>query len=104
MAALGIGDHGLAAETDLRLIARGVDLGDHDLELFAHLDVIARVPDSIVGDLADVDQAVDSAEIGEDPVGLDAGDHDGLALAGLEGGEDRLAVLGPLLFDDRLGG
>ena len=66
-------------------LAVHVDVQDLDLDLLAHLDDLGRVVDVLPGQLGDVHQAVDAAEVDE-RAEVDDGGHRALAdLALLEG-------------------
>ena len=59
--ALGLGDEGLAAELDLAALLVDADALDHDLLAFAHL--VGGVGHAMVGQLADVQQAVQAGRM-----------------------------------------
>ena len=62
-------------------LAVHVDVEHLDGDLLAHLDHLGRVVDVLPGQLADVDQTVDPAEVDERPEVDDRADHTGAHLA-----------------------
>ena len=95
----GVGGELLHAEGDALLF--GVELEHHDLDGFADLDDLRRMADPSPRHIADVQNAVDAAEIDEGAV---AGDVLDCALedhALLENFEDLLLELVPLLLQER---
>ena len=76
-----------------------VDLEDLDLDLVANLEDRADVGDAAPGEVADVDQAVDAADVDEGAEVLDRADDALVDLALFEGLPGLLALLGPLLFE-----
>ena len=70
-----------------------VDLEHLDLDLVADGHDRTRVVDVLPGQLGDVDEAVHAAQVHEGTEVDDAGDHALAALAGLEVGEEVLALL-----------
>src|SRR5207237_8326978 len=88
----------LHAEADSLGLA--VDADDLDPDGVADPDQLARVVDPLVGDVGDVEQAVDTAEVDEGAVVGDVLDHavDHLALG--EALDEAAALLGAGLFAD----
>ncbi len=86
----------LHAERDtVRLV---VDLDDLDLHLLADVEHLGRVIDAPPGDIGDVQQPVDAAEVDEGAVVGDVLDHAVDDLAFLEVLHQLLALLGARLF------
>src|SRR5216684_1305633 len=86
----------LHAERDaLRL---GVEADDLHLDRLADMQRLGRVVDAPPGDVGDVEQPVDAAEIDEGAVIGDVLDHAGEDLALLERGDQLGALLGPAFF------
>ena len=77
--ALGLGDEGLAAELDLAALFVDADALDQDFLALAHL--VGGVGHAVVGQLADVQQAVEAGEDGHEGAELDHLGH--LAQVGL---------------------
>ena len=72
-------------------LAVHVDVENLDGDLLADLDNLARVVDVLPGQLGDVHQAVDAAEVDERAEVDDRGDDAGADLALLQGGQEVLA-------------
>src|SRR6185312_2462487 len=88
----------LHAERDaLRL---GVEADDLDLDRLADMQRLGRMVDAPPGDVGDVQEAVDAAEIDEGAVIGDVLDDAGEDLALLERGDQFRALLGPALLED----
>ena len=75
-------------------LAVHVDVEHLDRDLLADLDDLGRVVDVLPGQLGDVHQTVDAAEVDERAEVDDRGDDAGADLALLQRGEERLAHLG----------
>ncbi len=75
-------------------LAVHVDVEDLDRDLLADLDDLGRVVDVLPGQLGDVHQTVDAAEVHERTEVDDRGDDAGADLALLQGLEEGLAHLG----------
>ena len=92
-----IGFELLHAERDaLRL---GVEADDLDLDVLADIERLGRVVDAAPGDVGDVQQAVDAAEIDEGAVIGDVLDDAVEDLALLEAGDELGALLGAALLE-----
>ena len=74
-------------------LAVHVDVQDLDRDLLADLDDLGRVVDVLPGQLGDVHQTVDAAQVHERTEVDDGGDDAGAHLALLQGGEEGLADL-----------
>ena len=85
-------------------LAVHVDVEHLDGDLLAHLDHLGRVVDVLPGQLRDVHQAVDAAEVHEGAEVHDAADHSAADLALLQRGEEVLAHLGLGLLQPRPAG
>ncbi len=93
----GIGLQLLHAEADaLRLL---VDLDDLHGDVLANVEHLGRMTDAAPGDVGDVQQPVDAAQIHEGAVVGDVLDHTFDDLAFLERGHQRGALLGAALFE-----
>ncbi len=92
----GIGLELLHAERDA--VGLVVDLDDLDLHLLADVEHLGRMIDAPPGDVGDMQQAVDAAEIDEGAVIGDVLDHPVDDLAFLEVLHQFLALLGAGLF------
>src|SRR5262249_31504037 len=82
----------LEPQADLTLVA--VDFEDDNLDHLARLQDLGRVGDALPADLADVEQAIDAAEIDEGAKVADVADDAGANLAFLE----LLPEFSPLFF------
>src|SRR5271165_5115785 len=78
-----------------------VDLDDADLDLLADREDLARVIDAPPGDVGDVQEAVDAAEVDERAVIGEVLDRPLDDLAFGEVGDDLVALLGPALLQNR---
>ena len=87
----------LEAQRDALAVA--VDVEDDDFQLLAALDDFARMLDAAPGEIGDVEQAVDAVEIDEDAEIGDVLDLALAALPGFERGQQRLALVGLLGFE-----
>ena len=94
----GLGLELLEAERDF--FGFGIDFEDADLELLADGEDVFRLGDAAVGHVADVEQAVDAAEIDECAVGHEGADGAGERVAFLDGGVAGGALGAGLLLED----
>ncbi len=94
----GLGLELLEAEGDF--LGFGIDFEDADLEFLADGEHVFGLGDAAVGDVADVEQAVDAAEIDEGSVGHEGADGAGERVAYLHGGVAGGAFGAGLLFED----
>ena len=93
----GIGLQLLHAEADaLRLL---IDLDDLHGDVLADRQHFRRMADAAPGDVGDVQQAIDAAQIDEGAVIGDVLDHAFDHLAFLEGGDERGTLFGAALFE-----
>ena len=95
----GIGLELLHAERDALGLA--VEADHLDLDLLADAQHLGRVVDPAPGDVGDVEQAVEAAEVDEGAVVGDVLDHAGQHLALLEGRQQLVALLGARLLEHR---
>jgi hypothetical protein len=86
----------LEAEGDF--LGFGIDFEDADLEFLADGEHIFGLVDAGVGDVADVEQAVDAAEVDECAVGHEGADGAGDGVAFLHGGAAAFEQAAGLLF------
>ena len=94
----GIGLELLHAEADA--LGLGVEADDLHLDRLADGQRLGRVVDALPGDVGDVEQAVDAAEIDERAVVGDVLDHAVEDLAFLEALDQLAALLGAGLLED----
>ena len=92
-----IGFELLHAERDA--LGLGVEADDLDLDGLADIQRLGRMVDAPPGDVGDVQQAVDAAQIDEGAVIGDVLDHAGEDLAFLEAGDQFRALLGAAFLE-----
>ena len=95
----GIGLELLHAERDALGLA--VEADHLDLHGLADAQDLGRMVDAAPGDVGDVQQAIEAAEVDEGAVVGDVLDHAAQHLAFLEGGEQLVALLGAQLLEHR---
>ena len=87
-------------EAERNLLGLGIDFEDADLKFLADGEHVFGLGDAAAGDVADVEQAVDAAEVDECAVGHEAAHGAGDGVAFLHGGVAACAAAAGLLFEN----